>query len=182
MEESAPNFNEQLQERLRFETLIAELSSRFVSVPADRVDREIEGAQCAICECLSIEHSSLWQSSESDPNEMVLTHLFRGADLSELIARETVDYLLNRWPQGGIKKSLSPRQAQILKLLVEGNSMKRVADILDISPGTVAFHKYNMMRELRINSNAEFLQYAMRNHMISARPDMRLQMAVAGQD
>ena len=102
--------------------------------------------------------------------------------LSELIARETVDYLLNRWPQGGIKKSLRPRQAEILKLLVEGNSMKRVADILDISPGTVAFHKYNMMRELRINSNAEFLQYAMRNHMISARPDMRLQLAAAGQD
>ena len=59
--------------------------------------------------------------------------------------------------------------------------MKRVADILDFT-GNSRFHKYNMMRELRINSNAEFLQYAMRNHMISARPDMRLQLAAAGQD
>ncbi len=81
IEDLASNFSEQLEERLRFETLIAELSSRFVSVPADRVDREIEDAQRAICECLSIEHSSLWQSSEDNPGEVVLTHLFRRLDL-----------------------------------------------------------------------------------------------------
>ena len=45
--------------------------------------------------------------------------------------------------------------------------MKRVAETLAISPGTVAFHKYNMMKELRIDSNAELLQYAIKNHMIS---------------
>jgi formate hydrogenlyase transcriptional activator len=81
IEDSASNVNEQLEERLRFETLIADLSSRFVNVPADRVDREIEDAQRAICECLGIEHSSLWQASESDPHESVLTHLYRDPDL-----------------------------------------------------------------------------------------------------
>ena len=67
----------ELQERLRFETLIADLSLRFVNVPADRVDREIEDAQRAICECLGLEHSSLWQTSTQNPGEMVLTHLYR---------------------------------------------------------------------------------------------------------
>ena len=81
IEESVSNVNEQLEERLRFETLIADLSSRFVAVPADRVDREIEDAQRAICECLRIEHSSLWQASESDPYVSVLTHLYRDQDL-----------------------------------------------------------------------------------------------------
>jgi formate hydrogenlyase transcriptional activator len=71
----------EVEERLRFETLIADLSSRFVNVPADRVDREIEDAQRAICECLELEHSSLWQTSESDPGELVLTHLYRDPDL-----------------------------------------------------------------------------------------------------
>ena len=101
--------------------------------------------------------------------------------LCDLIARETVDYLLYRWPQGGPKKSLSPRQAEILQLLVEGNSMKRVADILAISPGTVAFHKYTMMKELRIDSNAEFLQYAMRNNMVPSRQDTLSNISVTGQ-
>ena len=64
-------------ERLRFETLIADLSLRFVNVPAERVDREIEDAQRAICECLGLEHSSLWQTSTQNPGEMVLTHLYR---------------------------------------------------------------------------------------------------------
>jgi len=89
IEESASNINEQLKERLRFETLIADLSSRFVSVPADRVDREIEDAQRAICECLDIEHSSLWQASESDPHESVLTHLYRHPDLRPAPERMT---------------------------------------------------------------------------------------------
>jgi len=64
-------------ERLRFETLIADLSLRFVNVPAERVDREIEDAQRAICECLGLEHSSLWQASTHNPDELVLTHLYR---------------------------------------------------------------------------------------------------------
>jgi hypothetical protein len=39
------------------------LSSRFNSVSADAVDREIESAQRAICECLNFDHSGLWQVS-----------------------------------------------------------------------------------------------------------------------
>jgi len=76
--ESASDVSLDLEERLRFETLVADLSLRFVSVPADRVDQEIEGAQRAICECLGLEHSSLWQTSTHSPDELVLTHLYRG--------------------------------------------------------------------------------------------------------
>ena len=75
---SKPDLTTELQDRLLFEMLIADLSLRFVSVPADRVDREIEGAQRAICECLGLEHSSLWQTSTHNPDELVLTHLYRG--------------------------------------------------------------------------------------------------------
>ena len=78
---SKPDLHTELLERLRFETLIADLSLRFVNVPADRVDREIELAQGAICECLELEHSSLWQTSAQNPDELVLTHLYRNPEL-----------------------------------------------------------------------------------------------------
>ena len=78
---SKPDLHIELPERLRFETLIADLSLRFVNVPADRVDREIEDAQRAICECLGLEHSSLWQTSTQNPDELVLTHLYRNPEL-----------------------------------------------------------------------------------------------------
>ena len=66
----------ELQERLRFETLVADSSARFVNVSADRVDSEIEDAQRRICECLEIEHSSLWQVTAEKPGALTLTHLY----------------------------------------------------------------------------------------------------------
>ena len=79
--ERASDASLEMEERLRFETLVADLSLRFVSVPADRVDRQIEDAQRAICECLGLEHSSLWQTSIQNPDELVLTHLYRDPQL-----------------------------------------------------------------------------------------------------
>jgi PAS domain S-box-containing protein len=74
---SKRDLHEELEERLRFETLLADLSARFVNVPADQTDHEIENAQRQICECLSIHQCSLWQSLPSDPEILLLTHLYR---------------------------------------------------------------------------------------------------------
>ncbi len=64
-----------LQERLRFETLLTDISARFVNLPADRIDAEIEDAQRLICECLTLDLSSLWQWSDNAPHSLTLTHL-----------------------------------------------------------------------------------------------------------
>jgi two-component system, LuxR family, sensor kinase FixL len=68
---------EGLEERLRFETLLAETSSRFVNVPADQVDGEIEGAQRRICELLDLDRSTLWQVSGKEPMSLILTHMYQ---------------------------------------------------------------------------------------------------------
>jgi hypothetical protein len=44
--------------------------SRFVDLPADQIDDEIEGAQRRICEILNLDRSSLWQVPERDPRSM----------------------------------------------------------------------------------------------------------------
>ena len=61
---------------------------------------------------------------------------------------------------------LTPRQREILQLLAEGNSMKEVAAILNITPRTVAFHKYRMMDTLGLKSNAELLRLAIKEQMV----------------
>ena len=88
-----------------------------------------------------------------------------GSYLSSLIARETLEYLLRQPKQQSIEKEVTRRQSEILQLLAEGNSMKEVANMLTIRPGTVAFHKYKMMERLGIKTNAELLQFAMRSHI-----------------
>ncbi len=64
-----------LEERLKFEALLAETSARFVNLPADRIDSEIEGAQRRICELLDLDRSTLWQICEGEPGTLLLTHL-----------------------------------------------------------------------------------------------------------
>jgi DNA-binding CsgD family transcriptional regulator len=52
-------------------------------------------------------------------------------------------------------------------MLAEGRSPKEIASILDISVRTVRFHKYEIMKELGIASNAELVQYAIKHSLIS---------------
>ncbi|HMO46158.1 MAG TPA: response regulator transcription factor [Rubrivivax sp.] len=57
---------------------------------------------------------------------------------------------------------LTPRQHEILRLLVEGHSAKHIARLLDISHRTVEYHKYQAMQALGVGSNAELIQLAIR--------------------
>ena len=61
---------------------------------------------------------------------------------------------------------LTPRQREVLQLLAEGHSMKQVAAVLNVTPRTVTFHKYRMMEQLDIRSNAELIQFAMTHHIV----------------
>jgi DNA-binding NarL/FixJ family response regulator len=89
--------------------------------------------------------------------------------LTPAIARETVD-ILSRQDKEFIDEGqrLTERQREVLQLLTEGKSMKQVAYTLNITANTVAFHKYQIMEILNVKSNAELVQYAIRNHIIAA--------------
>ena len=67
----------ELEERLRFETLLADLSSKFINLPAGEVDHEIEDAQRRVCECLSFDLCALWQWTQDAPRYITITHLYR---------------------------------------------------------------------------------------------------------
>jgi len=61
---------------------------------------------------------------------------------------------------------LTSRQREVLQLLAEGRSMKEVASVLNLTPRTVAFHKYRMMEQLKVKSTAELVQYAVKHHIV----------------
>jgi DNA-binding NarL/FixJ family response regulator len=62
---------------------------------------------------------------------------------------------------------LTARQREVLQLLAEGRSMKESGDILNLTPRTVAFHKYNMMETLGLKTGAELVQYAVEHHIVA---------------
>ena len=46
--------------------------------------------------------------------------------------------------------------------------MKEVAQVLAITPRTVAFHKYSMMDDLGIKTSAELVQFAIKGHVVAS--------------
>jgi DNA-binding NarL/FixJ family response regulator len=104
--------------------------------------------------------------SGTDEFRTALRRVMRGESyLSPLIARETLHLILHPPMHATLGKQLTQREAEVLQLLSEGNTMKHVAEILAITPSTVAFHKYRMMEKLGINTSAGLIQYAMKKYM-----------------
>jgi DNA-binding NarL/FixJ family response regulator len=89
--------------------------------------------------------------------------------LSPAIAKDTVDFLLRQDKELVAEgQRLTERQREVLQLIAEGKSMKEVASVLNLTPRTVAFHKYRIMEVLNAKSNSQLVQYAIRNHLIAA--------------
>jgi DNA-binding NarL/FixJ family response regulator len=84
--------------------------------------------------------------------------------ITPLITRDVVGSLTQpRAP----RHQLTSRQREVLQLLAEGKSMKEVAAILDLTPRTVAFHKYRMMEQLRLKTSAELVKFAVREGVVA---------------
>ena len=61
-----------------------------------------------------------------------------------------------------LKLKLTPRQREVLQLVIEGCTMKEIAARLGISTRTAESHKYEMMQGLGVESTAELIQYAIK--------------------
>jgi len=69
--------------------------------------------------------------------------------------------------KGERKAALTPRELEILQLIVEGKSNKEIADQLQLSANTVAVHRANIMDALGIHKTAELVVYAIRNGLVN---------------
>jgi two-component system response regulator NreC len=62
--------------------------------------------------------------------------------------------------------ALSPREADVVRLLAGGNSRKAIGRALDISPQTVDTHRRRLMQKLGCRSAAEVVSYAARSGLL----------------
>jgi DNA-binding NarL/FixJ family response regulator len=68
--------------------------------------------------------------------------------------------------KGERNSGLSPRQLEVLQLIVNGQSIKEIASQLGLSSNTVAVHRANIMETLGIHKTAELVVYAIRNGLV----------------
>jgi len=81
--------------------------------------------------------------------------------VTPLIATEWAEDFTKR-VRGTQKLTLTPRQREVLQLVIEGCTMKEVATRLGISTRTAESHKYEMMEGFGVETTAELIQYAVK--------------------
>jgi DNA-binding NarL/FixJ family response regulator len=72
-----------------------------------------------------------------------------------------------RDPRTERTKLLTSRQREVLQLLAEGLTMKEAADVLHVTPRTIAFHKYKIMDEFGLKTNSDLLRFAIKQGVIT---------------
>jgi DNA-binding NarL/FixJ family response regulator len=84
--------------------------------------------------------------------------------LTPAITREVMERMAS--PDGSGEQPLTPRQLDVLRLILKGKRMKEIAAELSLSVRTVEAHKYEMMETLDVHSTAELVKHAMEHRLI----------------
>jgi DNA-binding NarL/FixJ family response regulator len=102
----------------------------------------------------------------ADPGELeiAIKAVFRGETyLSPVVSKYVVgDYIQRIGSHSSSLELLTPRQREILQLIAEGHSTKRIASMLTISVKTVESHRKQLMERLDIYDIAGLVRYAIR--------------------
>ncbi len=61
---------------------------------------------------------------------------------------------------------VTARERQVLRLIAEGHTARKVADLLGLSVKTVEVHKFNLMRKLKIHNKAQLVTYAIQKRIV----------------
>jgi DNA-binding NarL/FixJ family response regulator len=88
--------------------------------------------------------------------------------VTPLMTKDMVGSFVQNLKRRKVRHELTLRQREVLQLLAEGRSMKEVAYHLNVTPRTIAFHKYTMMDQLDLKTSAELIQYAMKSSILAA--------------
>jgi DNA-binding NarL/FixJ family response regulator len=99
--------------------------------------------------------------------QAVRAALAGGTFVSPVLAGEVFQSMKNGDGDAGSPiASLTSRQREILRMLVEGLSAKEIGKRLEISSRTVEFHKYQLMESLGAKSSAELIHFAIRHGIV----------------
>jgi two-component system response regulator NreC len=92
------------------------------------------------------------------------------AFFSPAVSKVLADDYLRQMRQQGVDDPydlLTPRERELLQLIVELKSTKDIAALLNLSPHTIDTHRANLMQKLNVHSTAELILYAVRKGVIT---------------
>jgi two-component system, NarL family, response regulator NreC len=112
----------------------------------------------------------LKESADADLDQAVQTVAQGKPFFSPAIANTLLEDYMRQLQQRGLQDSydlLTEREKEILQLLAEGKTNKKIADMLGLSTNTIETHRTRIMQKLDLHSSAEIVLYAVRKRIIS---------------
>jgi DNA-binding NarL/FixJ family response regulator len=88
------------------------------------------------------------------------------AFFSDHVSETLLDKLVEQSGGANSASMLTAREREVVQLIAEGNSNKKIAQLLSISVKTVETHRSASMRKLDIHSTADLVRYAVRHKLI----------------
>ncbi len=85
------------------------------------------------------------------------------------IAQQLALSLLPGTPQSPFQ-DLTTRELEVALMLTQGMKMAMIADTINVSPKTVATHKYNIYEKVGVNSEVDLLRLALRYGLVKPDP------------
>jgi DNA-binding NarL/FixJ family response regulator len=108
---------------------------------------------------------------DADPSELIQAILDASDGrryISPALKDKLIDGLIQQLDDKQMNdyESLTNREREILQLTVEGETSTEIAARLSISPRTVEQHRFNFMRKLGLQNQAELIRYAIKRGII----------------
>jgi two-component system, NarL family, invasion response regulator UvrY len=88
-----------------------------------------------------------------------------GAEIAQQLALS----LLPGTPQSPFQ-DLTARELEVALMLTQGMKMPMIADVINVSPKTVATHKYKVYEKVGVTSEVELLRLALRYGLVKPEP------------
>ena len=93
--------------------------------------------------------------------KLVIATMVQPSELPEIAAHPAED-------ERG-QQSLSPREIEVMEMILDGKRIKEIAFTLQLSAKTICTHRIRLLRKLNLTGNRDLFQYAVRHHLIEWR-------------
>jgi two-component system response regulator NreC len=109
----------------------------------------------------------LKETGPSEIIEAIQTVVAGQRYLSPKLAQRVLDFSSGKKRLVDPYESLTPREREILHLIVEGNTSPQIAKKLVLSPRTVELHRGRIMKKLNLRNQTDIFRYALERGILS---------------
>src|SRR5262249_4993259 len=114
-------------------------------------------------------HGYLIKDAGAGELELALRAVARGETyLSPAVSRHVAEYVRRQGGEASPLERLTPRQREVLQLIAEGHTTKKIAQLLNVSAKTVETHRAQLMEKLDIHDVVGLVHYAIRVGLVRA--------------